>query len=169
MKSRLVTSPQVNFRDDGYTTLFLAGTIDNGTSVDWQKKVANELQNEKVTIFNPRRESWNAAPTQEDLEFQIEWELERIEMCEFVLMHLEDDSKSPVSLLELGLLLATPDFEPQYAASRKKLIVSCSPKFYRYTNVARTCERYDTIIFHSLDDAIDVTRQRIRSVYTNPD
>ena len=62
--------------------------------------------------------------TKEDMEKQIKWEQNHLDSADVIAMVLLDDSKSPISLLEMGL----------YAKS-KKLIVFCTPEFYRYDNV----------------------------------
>lgn len=114
-------------------SVFLAGTIDNGNSLNWQDKVIVELINLGVSceVFNPRRERWNPNPTKEEMEKQIKWEQEHLDKSDIIAMVLLDNSKSPISLLEMGL----------YAKS-KKLIVFCTPKFYRFDNVRLTCEKY---------------------------
>jgi len=45
--------------------IFLAGTIDNGDSTNWQQNYINttirhkdELGNEDIVIYNPRRDDW---------------------------------------------------------------------------------------------------------------
>ena len=55
-------------------------------------------------------------------------------------MVLLDNSKSPISLLEMGL----------YAKS-KKMLVFCTDKFYRYDNVRLTCEKYKIPLVNSTD------------------
>ena len=65
-----------------------------------------------------------------------------------IIMVLLDNSKSPVSLLELGL----------YAKS-KKIIVFCTDKFYRYDNVQLTCEKYNIPLINSTD--IDIIVENI--------
>ena len=115
-------------------SVFLAGTIDNGDSLNWQDKVIIELINLGIEceVFNPRREHWNPNPTKEEMEKQIKWEQDHLDSADVIAMVLLDDSKSPISLLELGL----------YAKS-KKLIVFCTPNFYRWDNVRLTCEKYN--------------------------
>lgn len=55
-------------------------------------------------------------------------------------MVLLDDSKSPISLLEIGL----------YAKSNK-LIVFCTSNFYRWDNVRLTCEKYHIPLIQDLN------------------
>ncbi len=118
----------------GAKSVFLAGTIDNGNSLNWQDKTIIELINlgvKNLEVFNPRREHWNPNPSKEEMEKQITWEQDHLDKADVIVMVLLDDSKSPISLLELGL----------YAKSNK-LIVFCTPNFYRWDNVRLTCKKY---------------------------
>lgn len=83
-----------------YKSVFLAGTIDMGSGVDWQRDVA---------------ELFEKAP----------------------------GSKSPITLLELGLF-----------AKSGKLHVVCTEVFYRYDNVRITCAKYGVPVYASLTEAI---------------
>ena len=115
-------------------SVFLAGTIDNGNSLNWQDKTIIELINlgvKDLEVYNPRREHWNPNPSKEDMEYQIKWEQEHLDKANIIAMVLLDDSKSPISLLEIGLYAKTG-----------KLIVFCTPNFYRWDNVRLTCEKY---------------------------
>jgi len=117
-------------------SIFLAGTIDNGDSVNWQKKLIEKFKDIDIKIYNPRRKNWNKDCIKEDLEYQIKWEQNKLDDADLIVMVLSDNSKSPISLLELGL----------YATS-KKLLVFCTDKFYRFDNVRLTCEKYDIPLF----------------------
>ena len=55
-----------------------------------------------------------------------------------------DGSQSPITLLELGL-----------HARSGKLLVVCTPGFYRYDNVRITCARYGVPVYGSIDEAIE--------------
>ena len=65
-------------------------------------------------------------------------------------MYLKDNSKSPISLLELGL------YGPQ-----GKMIVFCTDKFYRFNNVKCTCKKYgiDLLETNNLDDVANKINQ----------
>ena len=136
---------RAKYYTDSYK-IFLAGTIDNGSSVDWQKEIIKKLSSEakdekywliapgedlELTVFNPRRENWDAGAGVEAVEAQIKWEEDKLDEADLILMVIQDDSKSPISLLELGL----------YGPSGR-MVVFCTDKFYRYTNVRMTCEKY---------------------------
>ena len=121
--------------------VFLAGTIDNGNSVDWQSEVIDHIDSDKsVEIYNPRRHNWNTNPSTEEMEAQIKWEQYHLDQADIIVLVLWDNSKSPISLLELGLY-----------ANTGKLIVFCTPNFYRYDNVRLTCEKYDIPLIKNTD------------------
>lgn len=125
--------------------VFLAGTIDMGNSEDWQKKFISELDtiednHNYYVVYNPRRDKgFNDDP--DEFEYQVNWELERLESADTIVMHILGTSKSPITLMELGLF-----------ARSKKLLVICEPNFYRYGNVRIVCERYGIPLFNSMDD-----------------
>lgn len=129
----------------GSKSVFLAGTIDNGDSLNWQDKVIIELINLGISceVYNPRREHWNTNPTKEELEKQIEWEQYHLDRADVIAMVLLDNSKSPISLLELGLY-----------AKENKLIVFCTPNFYRFDNVRMTCKKYNIELVQDLNTLI---------------
>lgn len=130
--------------------VFLAGTIDMGNSEDWQAKVVDALDGTDMVFINPRRDNWDSTleQTKECDVFveQVEWELSGLELADAIFMYFHPDSKSPVSLLELGLHLGTnPD----------KLVVCCPDGFYRKGNVDITCEMYGAKVHSTVDEAID--------------
>jgi len=127
-------------------SVFLAGTIDNGDSLNWQDKVIIELINlgvKNLEIYNPRREHWNNNHSKEEIEKQIKWEQDHLDSADVIAMVLLDDSKSPISLLELGLYART-----------NKVIVFCTPKFYRWDNVRLTCEKYNITLIQDTHPTI---------------
>ena len=129
----------------GWTTVFLAGTIDNGHSEDWQQTVAAKLagRNRRYLLYNPRQEEWH--PEREgEMDYQVDWELEHMEKADHILMVFLPGSQSPITLLELGL-----------HARSGKLLVVCTPGFYRYDNVRITCARYGIPVYGSIDEAIE--------------
>ena len=132
--------PECNL--NGFTKVFLAGTIDMGNSADWQsdlKKWFSE-RNGRYLLFNPRRNRWNGGADGE-MEYQVKWELEHLEKADYIIMNILGTSKSPVSLLEMGL-----------HARSGKLYVACEPEYYRYDNVRITCEYYGVPLYTSLDE-----------------
>ena len=141
------------FKDENAIKIFLAGTIDNGQSDDWQYKLISYLcvykddgwndLNEDLSlgdliIYSPRRKNWNITATTEEIENQIRWEQDHLDAADIIVMYLVDNSKSSISLLELGL------YGPQ-----GKMIVFCTDKFYRFNNVKLTCRKYGIDLIES--------------------
>lgn len=132
---------QVNKRK--ICSIFLAGTIDNGKSRNWQQEVINKLSKfplPNLTIYNPRRENWNSDYDDQELIKQIEWEQEKLKKATYIFMVLDDKSKSPISLLELG------EF-----CSSGKIMVFCTPKFYRWMNVNMFCYDWNIPLITDID------------------
>ena len=133
---KIITAPEeYNIRElNLVNSIFLAGTIDNGESENWQEETCKWLEstgtNKEIVIFNPRRESWNSEAGEDDIREQIRWELEALEKSRYIIMNILGTSKSPISLMELGLF-------------HKKMVVLCERNFYRYYNIEEVCWRYN--------------------------
>lgn len=75
----VLKSPQIGTYDQYETPcIFLAGSIDMGSAIDWQTRMEDSLKDYDVTIFNPRRDDWDSTWEQsiDDPEFDdyFEWE-----------------------------------------------------------------------------------------------
>lgn len=117
------------------TFLFLAGSIEMGAAVNWQSVIAKAFKDSSVVILNPRRDDWDSSWIQSiknnQFREQVEWELDAMEFADFILMYFDPATKSPISLLELGLF-----------ARSGKLVVCCPEGFWRKGNVDIVCNRY---------------------------
>lgn len=132
--------------EDEYRKIFLAGTIDMGKSIDWQKSTIEWFQSRdsgKYILYNPRRGK-GLSGEMSDFEHQVNWELQHLEKADLIIMNILGNSKSPITLLEMGLYMRSG-----------KLHVICEPDFYRYDNVRITCERYGVPLYHSLNDYLN--------------
>ena len=107
-----------------YQKIFLAGTIDMGKSVDWQKATCD----------------WFRALPEGRY-------LEHLEKADLIIMNILASSKSPITLLEMGLFMRSG-----------KLRVICEPGFYRYDNVRLTCARYGVPLYQNMDDFLKTMR-----------
>lgn len=148
---------KINSKLEDNKSVFLGGTIDNGDSLNWQDKTITELINlgiSNINIYNPRREHWLSKDQHQENEYQIKWEQEHLDKSDLIVIVLLDDSKSPISLLEMGL----------YAES-KKLIVFCTPNFYRWDNVRLTCEKYHIPLIQD-NDPKTIAIKIINTIYT---
>lgn len=121
-------------------SIFLAGSIEMGSATDWQTKLGNLLIKKypKLLVLNPRRNDWDDSweQSKDDKQFrgQVEWELSSQEVSEVVALYFDPETKSPISLLELGLF-------------GEKMVVYCPEGFWRKGNVDIVCERYNIPVF----------------------
>lgn len=87
--------------------VFLAGSIEMGSAVDWQTVVTGALRDMDIVVLNPRREAWDSSwPQSADFapfREQVEWELDALEKADLILFYFAPETKSPITLLELGL------------------------------------------------------------------
>jgi hypothetical protein len=128
-------------------SIFLAGSIDMGNAADWQREVCTYFVKKEVNIFNPRRNDWDNSweQTIENPQFneQVNWELQAMEKADIIIMNFLPNSKSPITLLELGL-----------QAASKKLLVCCPNTFYRSGNVHIVCKNYNIPLFKTLEELL---------------
>ncbi len=127
--------------------VFLAGSIEMNSAEEWQNDVLRQLTETDWIVLNPRRGSWDSSWEQriEQPEFkeQVEWELSGLERADKILLYFDPRTKSPISLLELGLF-----------AKSGKLIVVCPEEFWRKGNVDIVCGRYGIEQVATLEDAL---------------
>lgn len=125
---KLITAPEPLIIEG--LSIFLAGSIDQDTAVDWQQAVISLLADFNVTVLNPRRKAWDASWTEDDPRFieQVRWEQAALKRATWIMMHFEPGTLSPITLLEFG----------QYGNSGK-LFVSCPKGFWRRGNVKVLC------------------------------
>jgi hypothetical protein len=127
--------------------IFLAGTIDMGSSRDWQSIVVKALADYDVVLTNPRREDWDSSweQTKDDPQFreQVEWEQDQLDAADYRIFNFEKDSKSPITFEELGHHIDAPG------------AVACPQGFYRKGNVDIVCERAGMPVYETLEELID--------------
>ena len=136
--------------------VFLAGSIEMGLAEQWQDRVVNAMSGVSgLVILNPRRDDWDSSWEQraDDPRFaeQVNWELDMLEAADIVVMYLAAGTKSPISLLELGL-----------HARAGKLRVCCPEGFWRRGNVEVVCGRYQVPMFDTLDDLVTDLKASVR-------
>ena len=137
-------------------SVFLAGSIDMGTAIDWQADLTKALSDLEIKVYNPRRPNWDSTWTQEitfdPFRKQVEWELGNLERVDVIAMYLPEASKAPISLLELGLF-----------ASSGRLIVACPKKFWRQGNVEIVCKRYNVPLVETVEKLEELVRERLEN------
>ena len=121
----------------GKKAIFLAGSIEMGKAENWQERIVASLRHMDVLLLNPRRVHWDAAMAQSadnpDFREQVEWELDALDRADMVVMYFAPETRSPITLLELGI---------HAAANPEKLIVCCPDGFWRKGNVDIVCQRF---------------------------
>jgi hypothetical protein len=127
--------------------IFLAGSIEMGKAIDWQSEIENKLKDFDVTLFNPRRDDWDSSWEQsiDNKEFkeQVVWELDSLDKSEKIVFFMDKDTKSPITLLELGLY-----------ANSGKCCVYCPDGFWKKGNVDIVCERFSIPMVDSIDELV---------------
>lgn len=138
--------------------VFLAGSIDMGKAEDWQTWVANYFvdkdPNNRLGLISPRRDHWDNSWEQslDNIKFfeQVNWEYNYLSLSHHIFMNLLPESKSPISLLELGMF-----------ADSGRMIVTCPKGFWRKGNVDYVCKRYNIPEFESLNDSLPFLKSRL--------
>ena len=151
MKTIYKSPENIAERDKSKKAIFLAGSIEMDKAVNWQKRCEEELS-ENYIIFNPRRDSWNNSWEQSidnpQFKEQVTWELNALEEADTIIMFFANDTKSPISLLELGLF-----------AHSDKMKVVVEEGFWRKGNIDIVCERYKIEQFDSLDILLEKLKE----------
>jgi hypothetical protein len=138
--------------------IFLAGSIEMGKALDWQGKTEQFLSKtkfvDKIIVLNPRRDDWDSSwkQTIEDENFneQVNWELDSQELCDIEAVYFDPKTKSPISLLELGLF------------HDKNIVVCCPNGFYRQGNVEIVCRKYGLTFTKTIEDFLKEIYKKIQ-------
>jgi hypothetical protein len=132
-------------------SLFMAGSIEMGVAEDWQTKLGKELEDIEGLALNPRRDDWDSSWEQsiDDPQFreQVEWEMDAMDAADVIAMYFDKDTKSPITLLELGL-----------HANDGKLIIFCPKGFWRRGNVEVVASRFDIPMAETWEEFVTLIR-----------
>jgi len=150
---KVFTAPEGVLIGWGESTIFLAGSIEQGKAANWQQVVIDALKQHRdaddLVILNPRRDAWDAMwdQTEDNPELvkQVRWELANLELADLTFFYFQAGTLSPISLLELG----------KVCGANQNAIVVCEPGFWRRGNVAVTAEMARIEVFDHLDAGIE--------------
>lgn len=152
---QLIKPESTNQTTENLVSIFLAGSIEMGKAEDWQVRLEKELKDFNVTVFNPRRDDWDSSWEQKEsndqFNYQVNWELNRLTEASIVFLYLSPGTQSPISLLELGAF-----------AERSHMIVCCPTGFWRKGNVDIFCTRAGIPVYENLEDAVGALKTKIR-------
>jgi nucleoside 2-deoxyribosyltransferase len=130
-------------------TIFLAGSIEMGSAIDWQTELVSKFDVSEVLFLNPRRDAWDSSWEQSisnpDFKQQVTWELRGIEYADLVVFVFDPNTKSPVTLLELGLATGLG----------RSVVIYCPKPFWRKGNVDIVAARYGLPMVNDLKELID--------------
>ena len=149
---RIILPPnEIDIQNNEFS-VFLAGSIELDLAERWQNMVINDLTScDNLVILNPRRKDWDNSWTisieNENFKQQVYWKLDGLEKADKIIMYFDPKTKSPISLLELGLF-----------SRSDKLMVICPDGFWRKGNVDIVCEKYNIKNVLNLKDAIKIIK-----------
>ncbi|KAJ5382819.1 hypothetical protein N7517_000730 [Penicillium concentricum] len=139
----------------GTKSIFLAGTTTRVDTHDWRELLSTALSDVPVTIYNPYRADWDSS-WREDINFtpyreQVEWELEKQEKADIVIVYFHPATQAPISLLEFGLCARVPE----------KAIVACPEGYWKRGNVQIVCKRYGVEMVDDVDGLKEAVVKRL--------
>lgn len=111
---------------DWQRTVFLAGSITG--AVDWQQE-AKEMLSPYFNVFNPRRANYPHFDPAKERE-QILWEHDHLELAPIIVFYFAPETLAPITLYELGKILATLPYKPY-----KKAYIAIHPDYKRKNDV----------------------------------
>ncbi|EXJ84418.1 hypothetical protein A1O3_05085 [Capronia epimyces CBS 606.96] len=129
----------------GVKSVFLAGTTSKVDITDWREVLSASLVDTPVTIYNPDRADWDSS-WREEIDFapyreQVEWELEKQDQADIVVLYFHPAARAPISLLELGLCTRVPG----------KAIVVCPEGYWKRGNVQIVCNKFRLEMVDTVD------------------
>ena len=144
----VIKPPQRINTDSKNHKVFLAGSIEMGKAENWQKDIEGHFKNKpNFILLNPRRDDWDSSweQTFENSNFyqQVHWELNALEKADTIIMYLCPETKSPISLLELGLY-----------ANSKKLLICCPTGFWRKGNVEIIADKFNIPFYETIEQLL---------------
>jgi len=143
-------------------TVFLAGSIEMGVAEEWQETVTSlitEKGKDDWTILNPRRDDWDSSWVQDTLNTnfneQVSWELNGLENSNLVVVYFDPETKSPITLMELGLISMMNCF----------VIVCCPDGFWRKGNVQILCDKYSMELTDTKEEFFDMIERVVSNEF----
>ena len=111
-------------------------------------------------ILNPRRDNWDPTWVQSihnpKFKEQVNWELDAINCASIVVFYFDPNTKSPITLMELGLAAGMVA-----AGSLADIIVCCPDGFWRKGNVEIMCDRFNLAICNTFNELVEKLKHSI--------
>ena len=150
--NKTFVAPEKVIIPENHISIFLAGSIEMNKAKEWQVKLTEEIHAniDDIVVCNPRRTDWDSSWEQKlsnkNFYEQVKWEYDNITKCDIVFIYFQGDTKSPISLMELGLICDQ---------TIRSVIVCCEKDFWRKGNVDFICREHDIKQIDSLDHAVN--------------
>ncbi|KAF5008539.1 hypothetical protein FDECE_5195 [Fusarium decemcellulare] len=153
-RSQVIYAPS-NEAPRGVKSVFLAGTTSRVDTSDWRETLSTSLSDVPVTIYNPYRADWDSS-WREDINFapyreQVEWELEKQDKADIVVVYFHPATQAPVSLLEFGIWARIPG----------KTIVVCPEGYWKRGNVQIVCKKFGVEMVDNVDGLTEAIAKRV--------
>lgn len=155
-----VIQPPKEFDIRWDTSVFLGGSIEMGAAIDWQKTIISSFKDvDDVVFLNPRRDDWDPSWEQsihhKEFNKQVTWELAAQEDADFIVFYFDPNTKSPITLLELGLFCNTAGYD----IGCSRMIVCCPEGYWQKGNVDIVCNRYNIEQTETLEELITILKK----------
>lgn len=92
------------------------------------------------TPFITGNSSWEESIHNKQFAEQVNWELDSQEIADLIVMYFSPETKSPITLLELGLF------------KNKPMVVCCPDGFWRKGNVEIVCDRFQIPLINDKEE-----------------
>ena len=100
------------------------------------------------TAFITGNSTWEQSIENPKFKEQVDWELDKLEVSDLIVIYFDKNGMAPITLLELGLY-----------APEKHMIVCCPDGYWRKGNVDIVCDRYGIKTVETLEDLINYIRK----------
>ena len=120
----VVEAPSRYRNSMGYPMLFMAGGITGAE--DWQTKLLEELKDEDLVVFNPKRKNFDTSDEEVEAQ-QITWEFLHIAKANAISFWFPPQTLCPITLFELGAVLGEK--------TDRSIFVGCDPSYARIRDV----------------------------------
>ncbi|THC97165.1 hypothetical protein EYZ11_003330 [Aspergillus tanneri] len=139
----------------GLKSVFLAGTTSKIDMSDWRETLSASLSDVPVTIYDPYRADWDSS-WREDINFapyrkQVEWELDKQDKADIVVIHFHPATQAPVSLLEFEIWARVPG----------KVITVCPEGYWKRGNVQIVCRKFGVEMVDNVDGLKEAVVKRL--------
>jgi hypothetical protein len=170
MAIEVITAPTPRFGDACNLRVFLAGSIDMGSAVDWQSELierASSFDDKYVTFYNPRRSkvfSGEQSLYNDDFAGQVNWEIDHIDRANIVVFYITAESKAPITMFELGYFMGKTmdDANRESVDQKPRVVVGVEQGFWRRGNIEVMCDRFGVQLYDNLDDVASVLEDQLR-------